>query len=663
MAVVVAISFPPDPDTDPGVGGTWEADNGVVYQWDGVAWNVVSTGDDGNGDDIDLSGDVEIGTDCDDTLTVKSKAEFECNVDIEGNLAVEGEITMGGNKVALEKDLTGGGDLSGDVEIGTDCDDSLTVNSTAKFKCNLDVEGELTVNDDEVALKKDIIDGLDLEGDIEIGKDCSTGLKVNSTADFNCKLTGHDEIVLQGNKEGDNNLSIRPNKGDHSTNITTLNSGALRFRTHVLNTENDPDGEKKTHIALSRNEDGDPVTNIYHLPYPTGDKDNEPATVKFVLDNCGSGGGGGEVYLAPCGEEPESPALGSLWYQTDELNLKVRWSGTWLPVINRTDREQCLELTGGNLTGPLVVEDQETQGADGDDSHAVFHVKTIDASDQGGGLIVSQSGDVQAVGKSQMPQTENSFTTKKYLDETIEETIAAGNDHASMFLSKQDRGTQHVVGTVKYTKEENHNTSSYNAYRSVNNEFRLGNLNLIDPNGAEYDEQNFLSDAYRLNLSRPKEYTKSDGSQYEWSDQRVVSRCMDRIAYREDVKAEVRAGSRARGVLPPPPNFDGKKYTIVREVRWSNNHIHAGGGGSEGPMQLLQWVCDPDMEEEFKNLETTNVKLAPRETRAATVGWVEQKIVEAGVGKGSDLCADSEEGAELGGFWRDGNGRVYVKTS
>jgi hypothetical protein len=503
MVVTTAVNFPSDPDTDPGINGEWTSDEGVTYRWDGVAWNIVSS--DGAAD-IDLSGDVEIGTDCDTKLTVHSTADFEC------------ALTVSGDDVALDKDL---------------------------------------------------------------------------------------QVLAEELKDA------------------VINGGGIE--------EAPVDGEL----------------------YGRQDK-------KWLVIPAG-GVGGGDVHMSPCGEEPVNVAEGTLWYQTDELNLKIKLGDTWVPVINRLDAEG-LKLSGGNLTGKLLVEDQGTQG---NDDAIVFEVKTVDSQDpdrQRGGFIVTQNGDVAAIGTSEIPQSPRSFVTKEYLDDTIEETIALGEGASAKYVSKQETDVQEMVGDLVIKDEDSAAGSRISPENSQGIQFRLGNAAEVDKNGHAFGRENYLSDAYNIELENKDEYKDSDGTLKGVESQRITQRIRDRITLREDMQCNVRAESRSRGTeLDPPANFDGKKFTVYREVRWSDDELHVGGSG-EGPKQLLQWVARPD-DSAYNSLATQNVKAAPFHTRAATAGWVSDQIVENLLAKGSDLCADSADGAVPGGFWRDTDGRVYIKTA
>ena len=213
--------------------------------------------------------------------------------------------------------------------------------------------------------------------------------------------------------------------------------------------------------------------------------------------------------------------------------------------------------------------------------------------------------------------------------------------------------------------ERNAMSSLLDTHKAAAPEFRLGNLLGIDKHGNEYGKENFLSDAYNISLTHKNEYKHAAllKAQYEYSDQRISVRIKDRITLREDMQANVRPESRTRSdELPPPGNFpSGSKFTVLREIKWSEDEVHAGGSG-EAPKQFLQWVPSPD-DSEYEQLKSSKTHLAPYETRAVNAGWVKEQINDAQVGPGSNLCANSESGAEVGGFWLDNNGRIYVRTN
>ena len=200
---VFAADFPSDPDVDPGVGGQWtHPETGVVYEWDGVAWNIAGgagseggsggggnngggggggdtpPGGGGGGDPIDLSGDVEIGTDCDNgSLTVHSPAQFDCGVVVQKDVLIEGQLNVLG-QINIDPIISNDINVEGDVVLGTDCGNSLEVKGEATFDCkvqansSVNVDGDLTYRGQEVAIESALIDEAQrrLEGDEALNK-------------------------------------------------------------------------------------------------------------------------------------------------------------------------------------------------------------------------------------------------------------------------------------------------------------------------------------------------------------------------------------------------------------------------------------------------------------------------------------------------------------
>lgn len=70
------------------------------------------------------------------------------------------------------------------------------------------------------------------------------------------------------------------------------------------------------------------------------------------------GGGGSEVGPTP----PDSPNEGDFWWNTavDPDQLFIFAGGAWQPVVTPTDLSGVLHLTGGTMTGPLVLSGDAT---------------------------------------------------------------------------------------------------------------------------------------------------------------------------------------------------------------------------------------------------------------------------------------------------------------
>ena len=623
MVVVTAVGFPSNPTVD----DEWtNPDTGVTYKWDGVAWNVVGSGNNSGGGDVDLSGDVDIGTDCDSTtLTVKSKTEFECDVNVDGDLTVKGE------EVALKKDL-----------------------------------GSIDIDPDDI----------DLTGDVEIGENCDNTLQVHGTSEFDCEVTLHKELTFEGGTNGEGNLSIYPNQGSNDSAITALNSSALRIRTA---SGDDHDSGKKTHVALERDDDGNPVTKIYHLAEPNDPSD--AATKKYVDENAGGGGVGAQIHLAPSSDAPSDPDEGTLWYQTDRLDLYVSYDDAWVPAVGYQN-DNALPLSGGALTGPLMVENQTTLATDAQVVRFRSYNNDL-LEDNEGGFELLQDGQIRAYGQSIHPQGEDNLVTKKYVDESVV-NLDGLDDH---YLVKNKVISQTVLGNfyMSASKDEKFRSSTdpsmFRSTRISKSAARTPGI-VLGNNADERMDGSPVKDtahhkAHEV-LLRKCEYGTDQLDPIGQPKDKVYieSYDYDRIERIHYLKSTIRKGSNTNPIESPEYESSdvakpkGHPTNVTMDhTRWrkKDGFFDENDGA---PQRFITWIVDPE-DEDWEQRKGSDGKdflsdSCPKELRAANVGYVDRQISTRVLSKGADLCADNwdDPNLEVGGFYRmkDSNSSAYIAT-
>ena len=151
----------------------------AFYEYENLVQNITQSTINITEGSFDLLGDVIIGTDCNDSLTINSTVTASCNISSSGNLTVanitaSGDISASGTIFATQiitsfltasfitasTIITTGsnvfgdavtdthefiGDLtaSGDVLIGTNCNNSLTILSTVSASCDISSSGNV----------------------------------------------------------------------------------------------------------------------------------------------------------------------------------------------------------------------------------------------------------------------------------------------------------------------------------------------------------------------------------------------------------------------------------------------------------------------------------------------------------------------------------------
>lgn len=141
-----------------------------------------------------VGGDVELGTDCDNTITIHGELIAECDFKLTGNLELEGDIIGKGDII-----------IEGNGVIGSGCDNTLVINAETTIECDTHIKGDLTVDGN-----------LNLNGgDINIGDpdaDCGTvDINLNGDVTVKCDLEVKGDAHFEGTVDIDTDLNVNGN--------------------------------------------------------------------------------------------------------------------------------------------------------------------------------------------------------------------------------------------------------------------------------------------------------------------------------------------------------------------------------------------------------------------------------------------------------------------
>jgi hypothetical protein len=203
--------------------------------------------------EVDLTGNVTIGTDCTNTLTVNSSATFNCAItasnisasgliiadnfqstgdDVAGinfndDLILLGDLTSSGN-ISSSGYVTGSvffasGDLTvlGDTQLGDNCNDDINFKGTVTASCDISSSGIVTglsgafdygLIDDNLIVGGNIsalgnifgdnstvisgISDLTATGDIQLGDNCNDDINIKGTVTASCDISSSGNIYL-----------------------------------------------------------------------------------------------------------------------------------------------------------------------------------------------------------------------------------------------------------------------------------------------------------------------------------------------------------------------------------------------------------------------------------------------------------------------------------
>lgn len=97
----------------------------------------------------DALGGLVLGSGC-NKIDVSGQADFHCDTNFHENVTTAKDVNVSGNV-----NVTGQLNVTGNTTLGKDCDDTLTVNGQARFKCNLTV-GDPDDNDSTIIFNNDV---------------------------------------------------------------------------------------------------------------------------------------------------------------------------------------------------------------------------------------------------------------------------------------------------------------------------------------------------------------------------------------------------------------------------------------------------------------------------------------------------------------------------
>ena len=162
------------------------------------------------GKDLNIPGNVILGSSCEDNLIINSEIRAYCSMDLKGSMAIHESLTVDNSARILH-----------DVALGSDCSDKFDVYSNAWFRCDLRVDGDLTFGGDLV-----------LDGDVSIGGGCSNTINLYGETTVHCDLRVKGDTFLEQNLYVNGNGSIDGNfnamqdvyLGNGCQYTTTINS-------------------------------------------------------------------------------------------------------------------------------------------------------------------------------------------------------------------------------------------------------------------------------------------------------------------------------------------------------------------------------------------------------------------------------------------------------
>ena len=433
-----------------------------------------------------------------------------------------------------------------------------------------------------------------------------------------------------------------------------------------------------------------PVGSLW-FEFPTADLSEEPELQVLVDD------GGLEwkrcdpdqhVFMRTHDVQPEPSECkeGDLWYQTDYLDLYVRYDNAWVPAVG-FNVNGYLPLTGGEMTGQLIIHNSNSVGR-------VFHFQAEDRSD---GLSLEKNGQIKAWGKSAKPQAEDNLVTKQYVDELVSGNVGGIDDH---FLIKDQDGEQEIIGYFHLAAPpdaDRLDNATFRRTRVTKSELRSSSHTIgnpipkykdgTTPNKIDDRVHGKASQIVLRNCENSPETVSAD-----WDpdvNEKTTNKVMieeydfDRIERIHYLKSNVRQGSNTgfdweNGEAKPRGHATNLP---VDHTRWRQREETADVAGwyedKEGaPQRFITWVLDPDdpdwdQRHRDKNKQGGYVSdSCLPDHRAANKAYVDRQISERGVGKGTDLCADGADdpNLEVGGFWRaqdyvDECSRIYIKIA
>jgi cytoskeletal protein CcmA (bactofilin family) len=146
-------------------------------------------GDLSGGKDLNIPGDVILGTDCSNSLIINSQIRALCDMDLKGTMTIHTDLWVDKNARIL-----------GDVALGTNCENKFDVYSNAWFRCDLRVDGDLRFGGDLI-----------LDGDVTIGSGCDNDINLLGNTTVYCDLRVKGNTTLEKDLYVNQNVAIDGN--------------------------------------------------------------------------------------------------------------------------------------------------------------------------------------------------------------------------------------------------------------------------------------------------------------------------------------------------------------------------------------------------------------------------------------------------------------------
>lgn len=144
------------------------------------------------------------------SLSVENASTLKGDVTMNQKLSVTGDTSLGKTDVGGALNVTGASDLKGNVILGTDTANTVTVNGKSDFKAAVEMDKGLTVTNGDTSLKKTDVDGaLTVTGESSL-KNTTVGgtLDVTGATTLKGTLTAKENATFEKNVTVQNDLTV-----------------------------------------------------------------------------------------------------------------------------------------------------------------------------------------------------------------------------------------------------------------------------------------------------------------------------------------------------------------------------------------------------------------------------------------------------------------------